>query len=580
VNYFDFVGSIDPAGKTFNGPEGVQRIDQYLGSAEELVGQIVDELKSGALLPGDAPEGILSYLKFIAELVSEMRQTLAQLSFEDSSKSGEIGVQLSRISDLKRESVLKQFESMYEKLELQEHMQYIEHFMNILNPIMGSFSIVVAMVMLPINPVIGLILLGVAIGWFVITTALNQTGKMDDLFDEINKLIEGSLGHMLENWGVSDNAADGWSKAIFWITFLTVAVAAVAILGAAPFLGAVIPAILMPMIMTVLTESGLLDLIMGEFQDLTGISDIWKAILTGAVVMAFSFIVMIVSEISGIISEIQTEIIKLIVGFVIEFIVLIVKAIVSVVTAGVGAVVSAIIYVIKIVVGIISTVMKFLKTISTILKMLIQFANKIGTIIMKAVKKLVDATRSVLKTIESVMKWIKEFMETLKDLFEQTMDALEKISKKIGDAIKTIKESTIGKFLQQIREYFKKAKEMLNQIQDVATNVMVQAISMLSTLTQTSAQGVQAVVSAGLGGLQLKMAELTEEEGALEALIKILTDLIKSLEALLAKIQGKHSGEVSGDEFTNQIKQIANMFQQLLENMSGVSEELAASAVV
>jgi len=177
VNYFDFLSSVEPAGRTVNSQAGIQQLDGYLLSAEELIRQIVDELKAGAKsLPGGAPEGILSYLKFIADLVAELRRTLSQLSFEDSEMSGKIGVLMSQTSDLKRESVVEKFEVMYEKLELQKHMQYIEKFMNILNPIMGSFSIIVAMALLPINPVIGFILLGIAISWFVITTTLQQTG--------------------------------------------------------------------------------------------------------------------------------------------------------------------------------------------------------------------------------------------------------------------------------------------------------------------------------------------------------------------------------------------------------------------
>jgi len=578
-NYFDFVSNIDPASRTINSAEGQQRIDGYLGSAEELVAQIVEELESGGMAEG-APDGLLDYLKFISSLVAEIRQIMAQLSFEDTEKSGEIGALMSKMSDMKRDEIRKQFDTMREKLKLQKHMEYIEHFMKILTPIMGSTTILMAMVMLPINPVLGLILLAVAITFFVVTTSLQQTEKMDNLFRWLNGLINDSLGKILEEFGVQKDAAKEWAQVIFWIGFITVSVAAIAVLGAAPFIGAVVPAVLMPMIMTVLSESGFLDIIMEQFQKLTGISDIVKAILTGAIVMAFSLVVMVVSEIAGIISEIQTELIKLIVGFVIEFIVLIVKAILSAATAGVGAVVSAILYAVKIVLVVLKAVVSFLKGITWVLKILIKGTQGLVKMTLEAIRKLFVALKGLMRGIKTVMQWIQKFMKGLQKMIDKAVDALEEQAEKIQDAIKTVKESTIGKVIKQLKQLKKVIKKVIDEIKGLAQTVLIEATTIFNAGTQATNQGVNAMVSAGLGGLQLKLAEFTEEEGEIEKLIKLLNDMLKQLEALLAKIQGKHAGEVGGDEFTTQTKQIAKMFEQFIQSMSSISDELAASAVV
>jgi len=578
-NYFDFVSNIDPTTSTVNSAEGQKMIDGYLLSAEELVSQIVEELESGAV-SDSAPEGLLDYLKFIANLVVQIRQIMAKISFEDSEKSGEVGVLMSKVSDMQRDEVRKQYETMHEKLKLQESMEYIEHFMKILTPVMGSTSILMAMVLLPINPVLGLILLAIAITFFVVTTSLQQTEKMDNMFRWFNKLIHGSLGEILEKIGLDKGAAEDWSEVIFWISFITVSVAAVAILGAAPFIGAVIPAVFMPMIMTVLSESGMMDIIMEQFQKLTGISDIVKAILTGVIVMAFSLVVMIVSEIAGIISEIQTELIKLVVGFVIEVIVLIVKAILSAATAGVGAVISAILYIVKMVIAALKAITGFLKGLIWVIKILMKSMQGIVKLTMQAVRKLFQAIKAILSAVKTVMKWIEQFMDDLQKMIEDIVDALEELSEDIRDAIDTIQKSTFGQVIKQIKQFQKYAKKVIDEIKDLATQAVTESMQILNTSTQATNQGVNALVSAGLGGLQLKLADFTEEEGEIEKLIKILSAMLKQLEALLEKVKGKHESESGGDEFTVQIKEAAKMFEQLIQNMSGISDELAASAVV
>jgi len=576
VNYFSGISSISPAGRTVNTAAGWRQLDSYAGSAQDLINQILAELESGAVVQEGYPDGILDYLKLIQSLVAEIRETLAELSFEDTEHSGKIGALIAKMSDMKRDEIGKKFDLMNEKLELQDSMQYIEKFMNVLNPIMGSTTIVVAMMMVPMNPLIGLLMLAVAISWFVVTTSLQQTGKMDDVFDWLNSLITGSLGKILERFGLSESVAEGWSKAIFWITLIVGLVALVALIGVVPFVGVLIPAIFMPMIMLVLSESGVVDLIMTEVEEITGMGEIWKAVLSGVAVMFVSVLVMGITEISGLIREGITLIIKLIVEGVIFVITLVIKIVFSILTGGVGGVLMAIIGVIEILAKVVTVVVNFLKPVLHVFK---QIMEKVLKGIKMVTQKVTDLLLKIVEIIRRAMDVVKQVMQMMKEILNKLFDAMEKVSDKIEKLSEKLGKESIRKVLQKVQMIVKKIKQVLDQIRGQADAILIQIVGLIDGSARIGQMGVNAAVNVSLGGIQLKMAKVVEEEGELEYLIALLTGLIKALEALMAKLQGKHSGG-TGDEFVDQIKSFSRIFEQLIQSMSGISEELAASAVV
>ncbi len=580
VTFSDKVASVSVTPETtMNSPGNIARLDGYLGGTEALVGQIVKELKAGTLPTDGSQMAILDYLKFIADLVAELRVVLANLSFKDSEHSGKVAQLITQMNDAKRASLGKKFDKMWEKMELMKAMDYIEHFMGILNPIMGSTTILVAMVLLPINPVIGAILLAVAITYFVVTTTLQQTGKMDDLFREINALIESSLGALLEEAGVSENASEGWARAIFWIGLITIAVAAIAVLSIAPMIGAIIPAVITPILMTILSESGVLELIMEQFQKLTGLNDIWTAVLTGVLSMVFSFVIMGITEVSGFIREIATLVLKIIFEIVLAVIVIVIKAIVSVLTAGVGAVLSVILAALKIVVTILKGLLPILQWIAKAAQTIMEKLQGVAELAANVVKKVLDASVKLANAVQTLMKWLETSIKKMKEIFDKFLDQLDEVSDKIKNAVDQVKDTAFVQGVQKLREIMKKVKGVLDKLKEKADDIALQAVTLLDGGTRAAHTTTQAAVSAALGGLTLKLSEITKEEGEIEYLISLLTGLIKQLQAMMDKMLGKHSGG-SDDEFMSQVKSLAKMFEQLMQSMSSISDELAASAVV
>ncbi len=574
TTYASYLPTIDPTGKSYNTGPGLEKVGNIVGSVQELVGGIIDQLKNNPNVPEDQRNGLLDFLGHIAKLISELQQVLIELHIEDSKSSGALGRATQESQDKKRKAITKKFQNMAEKMKLQKYSKWIQNAMRIVTPIMSGLMILTSLIFLPICPVVTVIMIGVAITQLATMTALTETGAMKDMFKGLNKVLDG-IGKKIFK---TDSGGDIF-KTLFWGVLLTVLVIATLLLTFLPMLGPLIPMIGVPIITTILTESTFIETIMKGLQHVTHMSDKLKMILTGVVTMVFTLVITLAVELFTLLGHIVEETVKKILGFVatagIYIIAIIGEAMAKVTNVVIKPILHAIIEAVK---AVIQTIKKILELITAVLKTIIRNLENTGKMTGTVLKQL-------KQTLDKVMEFLKEALEKTRDAFKQFRNWLDDIQSFIEDATYDLR----GKAFQgaaKIDDYIDDVKDKINEVKkwmdDNSKRIekileSVTAGIQLSGQAMTMSAGIATEI--GLGSITKRMSDLTKKEGDLDYVIKLLSELIKSLQALMAQLQGKHEDQGVG-EFMKQVNSLSDLFKQIIASMTGITDELAASATV
>ncbi len=574
TTYASYLPTIDPTGKSYNTGPGLEKVQKITGSVQELVNGILDQLENNPNVPEDQRNGLLDFLGHIAKLISELQQVLIKLHIEDSKSSGAIGRALEESQDKKREAIAKKFHDMAEKFKLQKYSKWIQNAMKIITPIMSGLMILTSLIFLPICPVVTVVMIGIAITQLAAMTALTETGAMKGIFKGVNNVLS-SIGEKL----FKTKSGGDIFKVIFWGALLIGLVVATLLLTLLPMLGPLIPMISVPIITTILTQSTFIDKIMEGLQHVTHMSDKLKMILTAVVTMVFTLVITLAVELFTLLGHIVEEVIKKVLGIVftggLYIIAIIAEALAKVTNAVIKPILRAIIDAIKVIIQVIK---KILEVITAVLKTIIRNLENAG-------KMTGTALNQLKQTLDKVMAFLKEALEKTQDAFRQFSKWLEDIGNFIEEATYDLR----GKAFQgakKIDDYIDDVKDKISEVRkwmdDNSKNIektleYVTGGIQMSGQVMTMSAGIASEI--GLGTITKRMSDLTKKEGDLDYIIKLLSELIKSLQALMAQLQGKHEDQGVG-EFMKQVNSLSDLFKQIIASMSGITDELAASATV
>lgn len=561
TTFFTGLQNIDTQGKTVNHIEAAAKLQKTTISAQALVETIVNQLKNDSSVPGETKMSLLNYLKLIGDLISKLRQELFEMSLQDSRKAQQMSAVISETTQKKIDAISKQYLDMFQQLKLKSQMDFIQNRMKILNYTMSGVGIGVAALMLPLNPVMGLMMLGVMITWFSTTTALQETGKMQEIFRNINNSLGGEMG-----------------KIFFWVAALSALTLGALFLAVLPGVGAMVPTLLVPAIMLILSDSQVMNTIMDKIQQDTGMSDRLKAILTGVAMLATSIVIMAATELAGIFRELGTEVVKFVVQGAVK---LVLKVLATIATAGAGAIVSILVTIISVVMRVVETVGRVLTEMAKALFKLFSALQKLSDQLAKGSSKAIEIAQKIIQKIVQLTQSFHKFLIKASDQFDEFKDFLDDINDIVNSNIfkEELKSAQwIKEKLSDVKDKFDEVKGGIKQYRDKIDKVGLQFLEILQISGEAGKQAAKIIEAVGTGGVQLKIADITAEEGEIQYLIHLLENIINSLRDLLAKLEGK---DASGPgQFREQIDSLSQLFNQLMESMQNVSERLTSASTI
>ncbi len=550
-NYAEYIGTIDPTGKSFNEGKGLEKVIGIVGAAGELVDGILDELKSGRA--GDNM-AILEFLEYIAELIADLKGILSQIHIEDSKKSGKIARAIVELQSEKREAILKSTLTTIKSMNLKGLFDDLGDTMKVLGPVLSAAMILTALLFLPVAPVVTIVMVTLALAMLGSQVALTETGVMEDIFEFANEQI-GQLGKKM---GMSEDLA----RVLVWVGILAGIIVATALLMLVPQVGLMIPMLAMPILTTIITESGFIEIIVKAFADEVGMSEKLEAILSGL----FTALITVVLTIS-------IEILALILAFPIKIIKIAVKAIF---TGGVSLTLDAL----KEIVKNIGTVL--VKAAITLVKAIFKLITKVLAIITKILTKIAQAAP---KLLNAALKTAKNVLNAVKKAVLKVAKILPEIGKALINAAQSLKHKltnhaeTLKAFGEKVKTKIKNIIENIKKLDDKLTKVLEKIHKAVQISGQVAQSGSDAAANVGMGAITMNMAKLTEEQAELDYILTLLSELIKSLESLMASLQGGEGGEGVG-EFMAQINNLSELFESIIASMSGITGDLASSAMV
>jgi len=548
--YADYVQTIEPTETTptLTGPEMTETTKNLVISWEEGIETAIEVLRSYG--PPEVREGgLLDYLGTIAKLVTELKVILFEISMADKNMSGETLRAKLGMVDRRSDEIKEKFRQMAVAQDLKKSMDTLNKIMKVMTPVMGGGSLILSgiLLLIPGMQLLALVAFLIAVIVFVVTTVLTNIEKEDQtymawIFSKINDQIGKAGGSIAEQVGVNWKGAEKLSKILFWVMCILMLVLMALLIAVVPQLAVVGIAVIMPILQAILANSGLADMLSSSIMAAAGQKDNEKIrmIISGLMSALLSTLATGVIQIWKMVVDAVMEILKMIFELFVAVIVLIIEIVIAVIAylaAGYGVILTILI-IVEIVIVVLQALLQILKSIllgeGGILQQIVQLVMQLVMMIAKLLLSVIKTTTTILEKILTLVK------NVLLSIIKEVISLFKDIVDMIKGIVMTILELVVA-----------------------MTKIMSQAVEIISNLIQA--------------GFIKQMAAWTLLMGKLDALILILGQVIKLLDELVQKQLGQSTD--FPDEIHEQMQKLSELFQRLIDNMRGITDELAGSAM-